>query len=897
MLRDAVAGRQMMGSGLALGAMRRRAMVSVATIGFVVAASGVLPAMVAAAPVTVGYRDFSYSGTTAPTGEKPQSKLWFNDGIWWGSLFHKTSKTFHIYRLDQTTQTWSDTGTVIDTRPKAWGDAKWDGDHLYVASAVYSTSLASSVKVWRFSYSSTAKSYSIDPGFPVTVSNGGAESVVLETDSAGVAWVTFTQAGKVWVTHSVGASQASWVAPYVIPLPGADTLTSDDISSIVAFDGKIGVMWSNQNPNDWAMYWATHVDGAGDGAGDWVANTAVKQPEYADDHLNLKQLSADATGRVYAVTKTSLNNGGAPLILLLVLKPNGTWERHTVGTVADSHTRPILLIDTDNRMLYFFAASPCCSGGIIYMKSTSIDNINFPSGKGTPFIESATDTTINNPSSTKQNVNGATGLVVIAGDDHSKYYLHNTIDLGPPDTTPPDTIVDYGPSGTVVSSTATFTFHATETPATFECRLEGGWAACTSPKTYSGLADGPYTFRVRATDASNNTDGTPAQQSWTVDSASPDTTPPTVSLTAPSAGAEVGGQVSLTASASDDVAVDHVDFLADGQVVGTDGSSPYAVTWDATAVADGQVTITAHAVDTSANAADAAHAVTVDNTAPETIIDAGPSGTVGSSSASFSFHASQSGSTFSCRLDGGGFSACSSPATYTGLVNGSHTFDVRATDPAGNTDGSPAGRSWTVDVSSSTIFSDGFESGGFGAAGWSVTTGGDGTATVQGVTVRSGAFAARLAETSNTSSVAYARKNLGASYDDLSVAADFQVQVEGASGGNIPLFRLYDAANARRLTIYRQNATNGQIWATDGTNRYQSSGLLALDSWVRLKAHVITAGSGASTIELWMGATKVLAVTNANLGSSGLQSIQIGNDTSKQTFTLVADDVLVTQGP
>jgi hypothetical protein len=178
-----------------------------------------------------------------------------------------------------------------------------------------------------------------------------------------------------------------------------------------------------------------------------------------------------------------------------------------------------------------------------------------------------------------------------------------------------------------------------------------------------------------------------------------------------------------------------------------------------------------------------------------------------------------------------------------------------------------------------------------------VTTGGDGTATVQGVTVKSGAFAARLAETSNASSVAYARKNLGASYDDLSVAADFLVQSEGASGGNVPLFRLYDAANTRRLTIYRQNATNGQIWATDGTNRYQSSGMLALNSWGRLKVHVITAGSGASTIALWLGATKVLAATYANLGSSGLLTIQIGNDTSKQAFTLVADDVLVTLGP
>ncbi|MET1232074.1 MAG: hypothetical protein ABWY52_04390, partial [Candidatus Limnocylindrales bacterium] len=124
-----------------------------------------------------------------------------------------------------------------------------------------------------------------------------------------------------------------------------------------------------------------------------------------------------------------------------------------------------------------------------------------------------------------------------------------------------------------------------------------------------------------------------------------------------------------------------------------------------------------------------------------------------------------------------------------------------------------------------------------------------------------------------------------------------QVQQEGISGGNVPVVRLYDAANVRLLTVYRQNLTNGQIWATDGTNRYQSSGLLPLNAWGRLKVHFIAAGSGASTVELWLNTTKILTATNANIASSGVRTIQIGNDTSRQTFTLVADDVLVTQGP
>lgn len=85
-----------------------------------------------------------------------------------------------------------------------------------------------------------------------------------------------------------------------------------------------------------------------------------------------------------------------------------------------------------------------------------------------------------------------------------------------------------------------------------------------------------------------------------------------------------------------------------------------------------------------------------DRTPPETTITAGPTGTVSSTTASFSFSSSEGRSSFSCRLDSGTWQRCSSPRTYSGLARSDHLFEVRATDRSGNTDLTPATRSWTV---------------------------------------------------------------------------------------------------------------------------------------------------------------------------------------------------------
>jgi len=463
--------------------------------------------------------------TVAPTGQKPQSKLWVAGGIWWGALFDKVSASFHIFRYDWAANSWSDTGALIDERTNVYMDALWDGAHLYIVSAGTSASNSThSPRLIRFSYQAVQKVWSRDTGYPITpMGNGGVEAAVIAKDSTGLLWATYTQGSKVYVVHSTAGHDQTWVPRYQVPTPAQQSkVAPDDISAIVAYDGnKIGVLWSNQILGIETMYWAWHQDGTSDQA--WNLQVAYQQPKGADDHMNLKSLVGDPSGRVFAAAKTSMTGSTDPLINLLVLNPAGQWSATKVWSVKDQGTRAIVQIDTQARELYVFGAAPCCAGGTIYYKKTGLDNPTFAPGLGTPFIHSDAHPEANNATSTKQNLNGTTGLLVMAGDDSTRTYLYNRLPLGgtPTDTTPPNTTITSAPASTTTSTVATFAFTSNEAGSTFTCKLDNAAAAaCTSPKSYTGLAVGGHTFTVTATDPAGNTDPTPATYSWAVNTAS-----------------------------------------------------------------------------------------------------------------------------------------------------------------------------------------------------------------------------------------------------------------------------------------------------------------------------------------------------------------------------------------
>jgi hypothetical protein len=138
---------------------------------------------------------------------------------------------------------------------------------------------------------------------------------------------------------------------------------------------------------------------------------------------------------------------------------------------------------------------------------------------------------------------------------------------------------------------------------------------------------------------------------------------------------------------------------------GTYYTAPATVDFALTAgnLTEGANTIRVCVTDASSNTGSAAGSVTQDVTAPQTSLNSQPVNPSSSSSASFTFSGTDNLTpslllAFECRLDGGSFSACTSPREYTALTDGSHTFEVIASDLAGNDDLSSASYIWTIDA-------------------------------------------------------------------------------------------------------------------------------------------------------------------------------------------------------
>lgn len=179
---------------------------------------------------------------------------------------------------------------------------------------------------------------------------------------------------------------------------------------------------------------------------------------------------------------------------------------------------------------------------------------------------------------------------------------------------------------------------------------------------------------------------------------------PTVSSTNPASPANDNNPKVIGSAAAGSAVKLYANSTCTGGMLGSGSSASFALPGITATVADNSTTtIYATATDAASKVSacsSSSATYTEDSIPPETTITSGPAdgATVNTDAASFGFSSNEAGSTFQCGLDSAAYASCSSPKSYSGLADGAHSVQVRATDPAGNTDATPAGRAFTVDT-------------------------------------------------------------------------------------------------------------------------------------------------------------------------------------------------------
>ena len=239
------------------------------------------------------------------------------------------------------------------------------------------------------------------------------------------------------------------------------------------------------------------------------------------------------------------------------------------------------------------------------------------------------------------------------------------------------------------------------------CDVNGGsCASISAPEgtapTY-GLTAQDVNHTIRVGETAGNAGGSTAMLTYsdvTAVVAPPDTTAPSLQLTATPSNPSNSSAAHFTFSGSD---ADSPPVTFSCQLDAA-AAAPCTSPYDVSGLSQGTHTVTVTAMDASSNNAHSTYQWLVDTTNPTVQLTTTPSAKSNSSSAAFAFSGSDALTppvTFTCRLDVGPAAPCTSPASVSGLSEGTHTFTVTAADGAGNS--APTSYQWLVDTTPPTV--------------------------------------------------------------------------------------------------------------------------------------------------------------------------------------------------
>jgi hypothetical protein len=283
------------------------------------------------------------TGVPNPTQDKPQSKLWFAWGRYWAWLPVPGGSTV----LERTPSGWREVGHLRSHLADLPGQADVWADESSVRAVLVGndrlTVVGLKFDAAQNTYQPGAVRYEF-PLAPLAKDGDRLETATIARDSRGRWWVACDRDQQITAFWTTDAEGLQWSSGFTL---GANT-HRDDISTLVVLPDRVGVVWSDQVAD--AVYFREHLDGQP--PADWGQPITVQQGgKTADDHLSAV-VAEDGT--LFVATKNSVDQVGAPQLVLRIRRPDGSWENHPYAVLQDKlgPSRPIALLAGQTQQLY-----------------------------------------------------------------------------------------------------------------------------------------------------------------------------------------------------------------------------------------------------------------------------------------------------------------------------------------------------------------------------------------------------------------------------------------------------------------------------------------------------------------------------------------------------------------
>lgn len=350
--------------------------------------------------------DLPITGSAGGYNKPNQNRPFYHDGTWWTMARKSSDSKWYLWKLSGSS--WSAQVALDDrtsTRPDCYMDSP--NNKLYVLLA--STS-SSGTKLSRLSYS--GGSFSIDSGFPTTLSNftfTGEYCLVLTKAKNGELWAFRYRSSKVDAMKSSNDG-ASWSSIITVKSGIESTGLVDAVTFTSNGSNYVGVAFGENTGSGTIYGFLKHKDGDADGTwSDETGSLPGLGDSDSDDHISL---AVSHNNEIYFIVKTHAGGGSSPGIALYKRSTSGNWSAHTVQN-GGGWTRPAVVVDETNSHVYVIGTQEGSPEKTQYKRCAIGDENSLANASAVDLMDNGG---YNNVSVPRDRVNGTTGLLVCAED-------------------------------------------------------------------------------------------------------------------------------------------------------------------------------------------------------------------------------------------------------------------------------------------------------------------------------------------------------------------------------------------------------------------------------------------------------------------------------------------------